>query len=164
MARVRHTSLAARSIYLVFVLPAVLSLALGGAVIGAILQEPDRSLDLTGAGGGGEAPLVSDRVAILGLSSSYGMSETITLGVAALDDSFDCGDLYVTISRAGDGEAIFQDGYFAQCYAEGGLPLPVEEGRYAKSFDIPGSYEITASLVSPRGTEAASVRGVFTVG
>ena len=162
MARVRHTSLAARSIYLVFVLPAVLSLALGGAVIGTILQEPDRSLDLTGAGGGGEAPLVSDRVAILGLSSSYGMSETITLGVAALDDSFDCGDLYVTITHAGTGEVVYHDGYFGQCYVASRSTMPVDE-TYTKSLDVPGSYEVRVDLKDVRGAGTASVRGVFTV-
>ena len=154
--------MASRIVYLAYVLPAALSVALGAAVLGAVLQEPGRALEFIGIDGA--APLESDRIAILGLSQSYAASETIVVQIVALDDAFDCGDLYVTISRAGGGEAIFQDGYFAQCYAEGGLPLPVEEGRYAKSLDIPGSYEITASLVSSRGTEAAAVRGVFTVG
>ena len=152
----------ARSIYLVFILPAALSLVLGGAVVGAVLQEPGRSLDMTGAGGGGKAPLESDQVAILGLSSSYGVSEMIAVEVAALADSFDCGDLYVTITRAGTDEVVYHDGYFGQCYAAAGATLPVDE-TYTKSLDVPGSYEIRVDLTDARGGGTASVRSAFTV-
>lgn len=154
--------MAARSIYLVFVLPAALSLALGGAVIGAVLQEPGRSLSIMGTDGDGKAPLVSDQVAILGLSRSYGMSEIIALGVAALDDSFDCGDLYVTITHAGTGEVVYHDGYFGQCYAASNATLPVGEA-YTKSLDAPGSYEVRVDLKDVRGASTASVRGAFVV-
>lgn len=148
--------------YVAYVLPAALSVALAAAVLGAVLQEPGRALEFVGIDG--SAPLESDRVAILGLSPSYALSETIIVQIVALDDAFDCGDLYVTISRAGADEPVFQDGYFAQCYAQDDSLLPVEEGRYAKSLDDPGAYEITATLVNSRGTETAAVRGEFAVG
>ena len=154
--------MASRTVYVAYVLPAALSVALAAAVLGAVLQEPGRALEFAGIDGA--APLKSDRVAILGLSPSYAVSETIIVQIVALDAAFDCGDLYVTISRAGADEPIFQDGYFAQCYAQDDALLPVEEGRYAKSLDDPGAYEITATLVSSRGTETAAVRGEFTVG
>lgn len=152
----------ARSVYLVFILPAALSLALGGAVVGAVLQEPGRSLDIAGTGDGGKAPLESDQVAILGLSSSYGVSEMIAVKVVALADSFDCGDLYVTITRASTGEVVYHDGYFGQCYAAADAALPVDEA-YTKSLDVPGSYEIRVDLTDVRGAGTASVRSVFTV-
>lgn len=154
--------MASRNVYLAFVLPAAFSVALGAAVLGSVLQEPGRSLESLGMSGA--APLESDRIAILGLGPSYGVSETIVVQVVAMDDAFDCGDLYVTITRAGADEPVFQDGYFGQCYAQSGAPLPVEEGRYAKALDTPGTYEVTATLVNPRATETAEVRGVFTVG
>ena len=152
--------MASRIVYLAFVLPAALSAALGAAVLGAVLQEPGRSLDLLGHDPA--VPLESDRIAILGLGPAYGVSETIVIQVVALDDAFDCGDLYVTITRLGLDEPVFQDGYFGQCYAQSGAALPVD-GTYAKALDTPGTYEITASLVNSRATESAAVRGVFTV-
>ena len=116
---------------------------------------------MLGAGDSGKAPLVSEQIAILGLSSSYGVSEMISVEVDALVDTFDCGDLYVTITRVGTGE-IYQDGYFGQCYVAAGITLPVGDA-YTKSLDIPGSYEIRVDLTDVRGDDTASVRGVFTV-
>lgn len=144
------------------VLPAALSLALGAAVIGAALEEPGRSLDILGTGADREVPLTSDDIAILGLSSSYGVSEAIILQVAVADGSFDCGDLYVTISRAGTGEVVSHDGYFGQCYAATGAALPVE-GSYVKSLDTRGDYEVKVDLNDVRGAKSASVRGEFSV-
>lgn len=145
--------------YLVFALPAALSLLLGGAVLGAVLQEPGRELDLgvslPGPGGGAPARF-------LGLEPEYAAPGPVTVWVSVSDEAFDCGDLYVTVQRAGTGETVTQNGFFEQCFAGTGSALPVG-GSFSASLEEPGEYVIRATVSDPSQGRTATVEGSFTV-
>lgn len=146
--------------YAVFVVPAALSLLLGGAVLGAVLQEPGRSLDLgveLPVPGAGDAP-----ARFLGLEPEYEAPGPVTVWVTVSDEAFDCGDLYVTVHRLDTGETVTQNGFFDQCFVAAGSALPVG-GSFSASIDAPGEYEIRASVNDRSQENTVTVSGEFSV-
>jgi hypothetical protein len=134
-----------KKILVVFVMPVILSLIFGSAVLAEVLQKPDRELNLwpitftTGSSNNAE-------IKIIGLSSQYSISEPIEITVRINDSSFDCGDLYVTIySQTND--VITQGGFFEQCFGDGSKTLPIED-TFSRTIDTPGSYKIVVEMLS----------------
>jgi hypothetical protein len=134
-----------KKILVVFVMPVILSLIFGSAVLAEVLQKPDRELNLwpitftTGSSNNAE-------IKIIGLSSQYSISEPIEITVRINDSSFDCGDLYVTIySQTND--VITQGGFFEQCFGDGSKTLPIGD-TFSRTIDTPGSYKIVVEMLS----------------
>ncbi len=134
-----------KKILVVFVMPVILSLIFGSAVLAEVLQKPDRELNLwpmtftTG-------PSNNAEIKIIGLSSQYSTSEPIEITVIIDDSSFDCGDLYVTIySQTND--VITQGGFFEQCFDAGSKILPIGD-TFSRTIDTPGSYKIVVEMLS----------------
>lgn len=136
------------AVTLVFVLPAVASVALGGAVMAQMLGEPGRS------GGAGH-------LAIVGLEAEYAAPAALSLGVSVGHAAFDCGDLDIVVRGAGGG-TVGQGGFFGQCFAREGLALPVG-GPFTLGVDAPGEYEVTATMVDAQKRSRAAVTEAFTV-
>ena len=85
--------------FVVYVLPVILSVGLGALVMAEALNEPDRSLNMGQFTGSEYADKVTtDRIQIIGLESQFDVSEPIEFQIKIHgDDTFVCGDLYITI-------------------------------------------------------------------
>ena len=101
--------MATKRVFIVYVLPVILSIILGSAVLSDILQKPDRELNMwpmsNSQGGSSHNTSVSNsqevsnnaQIEILGLANQYTTTEPVEIQVKIDDSSFDCGDLYITI-------------------------------------------------------------------
>jgi hypothetical protein len=148
-----------KKILVVFVMPVILSLIFGSAVLSEVLQKPDRELNLWPMtftiGSSYDA-----EIKIIGLSSQYSISEPIEITVRIDDSSFDCGDLYVTIySQTND--VITQGGFFEQCFDAGSKTLPIGN-TFSRTIDTPGSYKIVVEILS-KELLSISTSGTFIV-
>ena len=150
---------------IVFVLPVIFSIIFGSAVMADILQKPDRELNMwpmsfsDGSSSHGSSSHDSS-LTIIGLSSQYLASEPIEVQVKVNDSSFNCGDLYITIYTSGNNDVVTQGGFFNQCLKNGDL-FPIND-KFSKIITVPGSYQITADIVST-DLSNISTSGTFTV-
>ena len=134
-----------KKILVVFVMPVILSLIFGSAVLSEVLQKPDRELNLWPMTFTTDSSYNAE-INIIGLSSQYSTSEPIEITVRIDDSSFDCGDLYVTIySQTND--IITQGGFFEQCFDAGSKTLPIGD-TFSRTIDTPGSYKIVVEMLS----------------
>jgi len=83
-------------VYVVFVLPIVLSIAFGTVVMADVLQSPDRELNMWPMGNS-EIMKNDEDLSIIGLENQYSISSPVQIQVKIDDSQFDCGDLYVTV-------------------------------------------------------------------
>ena len=153
--------MASKRIFVVFVLPVIFSIAFGSAVMGDILQEPDRELNMIPSmsfSGGSHTDSNSD-IEIIGLSKSYSTSEPVEVSVQVSDSHFDCGDLYVTIYSGKD--VVTQGGFFEQCFDKRNELIPIGE-KFSKVIDTAGTYKIVAEMIS-EDLKNISVSEEFTV-
>lgn len=165
--------MASLKIFVVFVLPIILSVTLATAVMADVLDKPNRDLQMwprpysDGHGITVDLPnVVEQDIRIAGLESSYKVGEQIALWVTVTDLSFDCGDLYITIydkhadAGGNDGVALTQNAFFAQCFATDDVDLPVEDD-FAVTIDSPGSYTVVAEVRV--GADSISALGEFVI-
>ena len=148
-----------QKVFLVFGLPVILSIIFGSAVMSNILQEPNRELNMwpmSSSEGSSHNALIE----IVGLSNQYSTSEPVDIKINVNDNSFECGDLYITIFSSGK-NVVTQSGYFEQCFEQGNYLLPIGD-TFSEIIDAPGSYEIVAEMVS-KELKNISIRGIFTV-
>ena len=153
--------MATKQVLIVFVLPVIISVIFGSAVFSDILQNPDRELKPWSISSPQAAPASSTLIEIMGLSAQYSTSEPVEIQVKISDSSFDCGDLYITIYSLPDKIPVTQGGFFEQCLESGNKVIPIGD-EFSKLVDIPGSYEITAEMISKQLTNI-STKGTFTV-
>ena len=149
-----------KKVFLVFGLPVIFSIIFGSAVLTDILQEPNRELNMWPMSFS-EGTSHNAMIEIIGLSNQYSTSEPVEIKINVNDNSFDCGDLYVTIYSSGKSDVVTQGGYFEQCFEEGNYLLPIDDA-FSVIVDTPGSYEIVAEMVS-KELKNISIRGIFTV-
>ncbi len=151
-----------KRVFIVFVLPVILSIIIGSAVLSDILQKPGRELNMwpmTNFEG-----IVTSHISpieIIGLSKQYTTTEPVVIQVKVGDSSFSCGDLYVTIYSTEKNDVISQDGFFEQCFESGNNIIPVGK-EFSKVVDMPGSYDIVTEMVSKQ-LKNISTKGTFTV-
>ncbi len=120
-------------------------------VLGEVLKEPDRKLDLwpfEGSDGFFKGPEISTvAIKIIGLEEQYSKSKPIEITVSVIDPIFDCGDLYITIYDIAKSpkEVVTQSGFFKQCYNKNNLMMPIGD-EFSETIDQPGQYEIEAEI------------------
>jgi hypothetical protein len=145
--------------YAVYVLPVVFSIIFGSIVMADILQEPGRELNLLRidsiGGNSHDEPLK-----IIGLEKQYSVSEPIQIQVIVDDQSFSCGDLYLTIYTSGKENAITQSGYFEQCFGDDQF-LPLED--FSEIVDTPGRYELVVDMLDKNQKNSITTSEEFTV-
>lgn len=120
-------------------------------VLGEVLKEPDRKLDLwpfeenEGFFKGPE--ISSGAIKIVGLQEEYSKSTPIEITISVIDPIFDCGDLYITIYdiTKNPKEVVTQSGFFNQCYNNNNLMMPIDDD-FSETIDNPGQYEIEAEI------------------
>ena len=134
-----------RKVFVVFVLPVILSLIFGSTVLAEVLQKPDRELNMWPMNSTEDTSNDAE-IEIVGLSKQYSTSEPIEITVIINDLSFNCGDLYVTIYSSAN-DAIAQDGFFEQCFENGSKILPMDD-KFSRIIDTSGSYKIVVTMVS----------------
>jgi len=85
--------------FVVFLLPVVISIVFGSVVMGEILKEPERELNMWPFkfSESGTIDVGSGSVKIVSLEDNYSILESINVQVLATGSGFDCGDLYITI-------------------------------------------------------------------
>lgn len=137
--------MASKRIFVVFILPVIFSIAFGSAVMGDILQESDRELNMMPSASSPGGSSYGSDIKIIGLSKSYSTSEPVEISVQVSDSHFDCGDLYVTIYSGKN--AVTQGGFFEQCFNERNELIPIGE-KFSKVVDTVGSYKIVAEMIS----------------
>jgi hypothetical protein len=147
--------------YVVYVLPVVFSLIFGSVVMADILQEPGRELNLLRVGSIG-GNLHDDPLKIIGLETQYSISEPIQIQVFVEEQSFSCGDLYVTIYIVGKENAVTQSGYFKQCFDDSNQFLPIED-QFSEIIDIPGRYELVVDMLDNDQENSITTSGEFIV-
>ena len=150
-----------KKVFVVFVLPVILSVIFGSAVFADILQKPDRELDMWPMSYSGGDSSYSEVVEFIGLAKQYSTSEPVEVQVKVTDSSYDCGDLYITIYTAGTNDAIAQGGFFDQCFEAGSKMLPVGD-EFSEVVDTPGSYKIVADMIS-KELKKYTISETFTV-
>ena len=150
--------MASKKIFVVFVLPVILSIAFSSVVMADILEKPDRELDMIPSMSFSGGSHGSD-IELIGLSKSYSTSQAIEISVKVSDSHFDCGDLYVTIYSGKD--VVTQGGFFEQCFAERNELIPIGE-KFSKVIDTAGSYKIVAEMIS-EDLKTISISEEFTV-
>ena len=148
--------------YLVFLLPIVFSFVFGGAVLAQVLQEPDRELNMWQFGNTGTSIISNKSIQILGLESQYSTSDPVTVQIAVSDDSFDCGDLYITIYHSTTKEVVTQSGFFDQCFVKSNSVLPMGD-EFSEIVDEVGNYEIKVDVSDKSQTDSISIKGKFSV-
>ncbi len=153
--------MATRLVYVVFILPIVLSIAFGSAVMADILQSPDRELNMWRVGS--TNTLDHDKsIKIIGLEKQYLVSTPIEIQVKIDDTFFDCGDLYVTIYSSGKNTVITQSGFFKQCFDQNNALLPVGD-EFSEIIDTPGQYELVVKMNDQNQKSSITVSEKFTI-
>ena len=153
--------MASKRVFIVFVLPVIFSTIFAAVVLTDILQKPDRELNMWPMSSSEEFSPSNRPIEIIGLSTQYSTSQPIEIQVKINDNSFDCGDLYVTIYSSGKSDVITQSGFFEQCFEGGSQIIPIGD-EFSKVIDTPGSYEIVTEMVS-KELKNISTRGTFTI-
>jgi len=155
--------MASKRVFIVFILPVILSVIIGSAVLFDVLQKPDRELNMWPMSNseGVVTSHSSSPIEIIGLSKQYSTTEPVEIQVKVGDSSFSCGDLYITIYSSGKSDVITQGGFFEQCFESGNNIIPVGD-EFSKVVDTPGSYDIVTEMVSKQ-LKNISTKGTFTV-
>ena len=153
--------MATKRVFLVFVLPVILSIVFGTAVLSDVLQKSDRELNMLPMSFSDGGSSHNTSIEIIGLSKQYSTSEPVEIQVKISDSSFSCGDLYITVYSSGKSDVITQGGFFEQCLEPGSKIIPVGD-TFSEIITIPGSYDIVIEMVSKQ-LKNISTKGAFTV-
>jgi hypothetical protein len=153
--------MASKRVFIVFVLPVILSIIIGSVVLSDVLQKPGRELNMWPMSNSEVVGTHSSPIEIIGLSKQYSTTEPVEIQVKVDDSSFNCGDLYITIYSSGTSDVISQGGFFEQCFESGTNIIPVGDD-FSKVVDTPGSYDIVTEMVSKQ-LKNISTKGTFTV-
>ena len=152
--------MATKLVYVVFILPIVLSIAFGSVVMADILQSSDRELNMWRVGS--TNTITHDKsIQIIGLETQYLASTPIEIQVNVDDPFFDCGDLYVMI-YSGKNTVITQSGFFKQCFDENNTLLPVDD-EFSETIDTPGQYVLVVKMNDQNQKSSITANEKFTI-
>ncbi|MFQ6025562.1 MAG: hypothetical protein ACE5JT_03505 [Nitrosopumilaceae archaeon] len=134
-------------VFIVFLLPVVLSVVFGAFVLADVLKQSDRELNMWQFKISGGPIQYSSDIKIQNLVPTYSVSQPIEIEILVTDSHFDCGDLYVTVYDIGKSpkQVVMQSGFFGQCFAHDNVTLPTED-FFSEKIDTPGRYEIVVEL------------------
>ena len=150
--------------YLIFLIPAVLSVIFASVVMADILQEPDRKLNMFQFSDIGHSIPTGDTIKIIGIQKDYSTSTPVKFQISITDSKFDCGDLYITIfeNSISANNVFSQNGYFTQCYYQKNLLLPIDD-EFAELIDSPGTYEILVEINDAKQSQTAIAKAKIMV-
>jgi len=152
------------TVYVVFLLPVIVSIIFGSLVMAEVLKEPERELDIWQLKSSDSHDVSSDSIKILGLESEYSTNSEIKIQVTMDDRIFDCGDLYITINNIDQiqKKVVTQSGFFGQCFDRNNSILPVDD-KFSEIIETPGNYEVLIEIVDKHNKKTISSSAEFTV-
>jgi hypothetical protein len=151
-----------RLVYVVFILPIILSITFGSIVLADVLQEPGRELNMWPNGSTNRPISTAMSIEIIGLEKQYTTSNPVQIQVKVDDTSFDCGDLYITIYSSGKSMPIAQSGFLEQCFAENGEFLPLDD-HFSEIIVNPGQYELIVKMNDQNQKSSITASEKFTI-
>lgn len=146
-------------VYVVFVLPIVLSIAFGTVVMADVLQSPDRELNMWPMGNS-EIMKNDEDISIIGLENQYSILSPVQIQVKIDDSQFDCGDLYVTVYSGK--HIVTQSGFLKQCFDKNNSLLPVDDD-FSEIIDKPGQYDLVVKMTDQNQKSTITTSGKFTI-
>ena len=151
-----------RLVYIVFILPIILSIIFGSIVLADVLQEPGRELNMWPNGPTNSTIPTVTSITIVGLEKQYTTSTPVQIQVKVDDSSFDCGDLYITIYSSETSLPITQSGFLEQCFAKNGEFLPIGD-QFSEIIVNPGKYELMVKMNDQNQKSSITASEKFTI-
>jgi hypothetical protein len=150
--------LAKSSIFIIYLLPIVLSVSLGTAVMAETLSDSERELNFLQFGGEGYTSSSKTDIQLIGFSSEIAQNSNLEFSITFSNSDFNCGDLYVTIYDVSTSEkqVLTQSGYLKQCFIQNNNILPVGE-NYSELISKPGLYEIYVEIFDEKYSKNMSM-------
>ena len=157
------------SAFVIYVLPIVLSVSLGTAVMAETLSASDRELNFLQFGEksstiSSSSPNSTSQLSIVGFSSEIIQNSNLEFSVKVTNSNFNCGDLYITIYDISTSEkqVLTQSGFLNQCFVENNNILPVNE-NYSELISKSGTYEIFVEIYDTKYTKKISMTEILEV-
>ena len=146
------------SAFVIYVLPIVLSVSLGTAVMAETLSSPDRELNFLQFGGEGYKSTLKNEINLVGFNNEIIQNSNLEFSINFTNSDFNCGDLYITIYDVSNSEkqVLTQSGYLKQCFIQNNNTLPVDE-IYSELITKSGTYEIHVEIFNERYSENISI-------
>ena len=150
--------MAKSSIFLIYLLPIVLSVSLGTAVMAETLSDSERELNFLQFGGEGYISSSKTDIQLIGFSSEIIQNSNLEFSITFSNSDFNCGDLYITIYDVSTSEkqVLTQSGYLKQCFIQNNNILPVGES-YSELISKPGLYEIYVEIFDEKYSKNTSI-------
>ena len=150
-----------KSPFIVYILPIILSVSLGTVVMAEALNDSERELNMWQFDG--NIASTEQELSLIGLEKSYSVSELIEFNIQVNDDSFNCGDLYITIYKTNPvNQVVTQSGYLKQCFTINQQNLPIDE-NYSVVITESGTYKTVIELSDEKHTQTLSYTETFIV-
>tara|TARA_A100001037_G_C14670979_1_gene423057 strand:+ start:67 stop:540 length:474 start_codon:yes stop_codon:yes gene_type:complete len=152
------------SAFVIYVLPIILSVSLGTAVMAETLSSSDRELNFLQFGDGkSHSSSSTDGLSLIGLNSEIAQNSNLEFSLNFSDSNFNCGDLYITIYDVTSGKDVLtQSGYLKQCFIQNNNILPVDD-TFSELIIKPGTYEIYIEIFNEKYSESVSITETFRV-
>jgi len=145
------------SAFVIYVLPIILSVSLGTAVMAETLNSSDRELNFLQFGDKSHSSSSTQEFSIIGLNSEIAQNSNLEFSINFSDSNFDCGDLYITIYDVTSGKQVLtQSGYLKQCFIQNNNLLPVDD-TFSELITKPGTYEIHIEIFNKKYSESVSM-------
>ena len=150
--------MAKSSIFLIYLLPIVLSVSLGTAVMAETLSDSERELNFLQFGGEGYISSSKTDIQLIGFSSEIIQNSNLEFSITFSNSDFNCGDLYITIYDVSTSEkqVLTQSGYLKQCFIQNNNILPVSE-NYSELISESGTYEIYVEIYDEKYSKTISM-------
>ena len=130
------------SALVIYILPIVLSVSLGTAVMAETLSNSDRELNFLQFRGDGSSSISKSEINLVGLDNEINQNSNLEFSINFSNSDFNCGDLYITIyDITTEKQVLTQSGYLKQCFIENNDILPVDD-IYSELISKSGTYEI----------------------
>lgn len=146
------------SAFVIYVLPIVLSVSLGTAVMAETLSNPDRELNFLQFGGEGYTSSSKSGISLVGFNDEITQNSNLEFSIEVLNPDFNCGDLYITIYdvTSSEKQVLTQSGYLKQCFIQNNDILPVDDD-YSELITKSGTYEIHVEIFNEKYTDSISM-------
>ena len=146
------------SAFVVYILPIVLSVSLGTAVMAETLSSSDREFNFLQFGDEGYSGSSSTGVSLVGFNNEITKNTNLEFTIKFSNSEFNCGDLYITIYDITNSEkqVLTQSGYLKQCFIQNNNTLPVGE-NYSELISDPGNYEIYIEIFDEKYSKNISM-------
>lgn len=149
--------MARRVVYIVFLLPIVISVPIASFVLIGMLDD-------TGSAFSG--PMINDNndiasISFVGLEDEYLVSQPIQITAKITNQDFDCGDVYIVIYD-NNNTPISQNAFFKQCFSQNESIVPVKD-VLSETLDTAGKYEIVLEIIDAQQKVTDTKSAMITV-